>query len=107
MVPVTPVKYCRQPSPGLRESDGLIKERLWHLLYLALLVQAAAGVVGGLDLVRPRRDRRAEGERDRARRARRPRAKVHCKTFLADRDSTLQTRGLITYPNNQHNKQPR
>ena len=56
------------------------------VLYLALLVQAAAGVVGGLNLVRPRRDGRAEGERDRACRARRPRAKVHCKTF-----QTLQT----------------
>ena len=76
-------------------------------MYLALLVQAAAGVVGGLDLVGPRRDGRAEGERDRARRARRPSAQVHCKTFLACRDSTIQTQGLITYPNNQHNKQPR
>ena len=35
-----------------------------------LLIQVAARVVGGLDLVSPRRDGRAERERDRARRTR-------------------------------------
>ena len=61
-----------------RRSSGIVCTYL-----VLLLVQAAAGVVCGLDLVCPRRDGRAEGERDRARRARRPGAQVHCKIVFA------------------------